>query len=103
VELAAAALEAAEWQASESRERRRRGGPSREVSPLTGRFAGGPAGIEVVRDGTKLHLASFCLAPPRGACHRGPQDQVRARARHCSAAAAPHQRLRLLPERKAMR
>ena len=52
-----AALEAAERQAA--RERRRRGGPSREAPPLAGRFAGG---MEVLRDGTELHLASFCLA-----------------------------------------
>ena len=52
-----AALEAAERQAA--RERRRHGGPSREAPPLAGRFAGG---MEVLRDGTELHLASFCLA-----------------------------------------
>ena len=51
-----AALEAAERQAA--RERRRHGGPSREAPPLAGRFAGG---MEVLQDGTELHLASFCL------------------------------------------
>ena len=52
-----AALEAAERQAA--RERRRHGGPSRVAPRLDGRFAGG---VEVLRDGTELHLASFCLA-----------------------------------------
>ena len=52
-----AALEAAERQAA--RERRRHGGPSRVAPPLDGRFVGG---VEVLRDGTELHLASFCLA-----------------------------------------
>ena len=52
-----AALEAAERQAA--RDRRRNGGPSRAAPPLAGRFAGG---MEVLRDGTELHLASFCLA-----------------------------------------
>ena len=53
---ALAALEAAERQAA--RERRRHGGPSRAPPPLDGRFVGG---VEVLRDGTELHLASFCM------------------------------------------
>ena len=52
-----AALEAAERQAA--RERRRHGGPSRVPPPLAGRFLGG---MEVLPDGTELHLASFGLA-----------------------------------------
>ncbi len=52
-----AALEAAERSAA--RERRRYGGPSRAPPRLDGRFA---EGVEVLRDGTELHLASFCLA-----------------------------------------
>jgi len=52
-----AALEAAERQAA--RDRRRHGGPSRVPPPLGGRFLGG---MEVLRDGTELHLASFGLA-----------------------------------------
>ncbi len=52
-----AALEAAERSAA--RERRRHGGPSRAPPRLDGRFA---EGVEVLRDGTELHLASFCLA-----------------------------------------
>ena len=52
-----AALEAAERQAA--RDRRRHGGPSRTAPPLDGRFAGG---VEVLRDGTELYLASFGLA-----------------------------------------
>ncbi len=52
-----AAIKAAERQAA--RERRRHGGPSRVAPRLDGRFAGG---VEVLRDGTELHLASFCLA-----------------------------------------
>ena len=52
-----AALEAAERQAA--RERRRHGGPSRVPPPLAGRFLGW---MEVLPDGTELHLASFGLA-----------------------------------------
>ena len=52
-----AALEAADRQAA--RERRRHGGPSRAAPPLAGRFVDG---VEILRDGTELHLASFCLA-----------------------------------------
>jgi hypothetical protein len=52
-----AALEAAERQAA--RERRRHGGPSRVAPRLDGRFA---EGVEVLRDGTELHLASFNVA-----------------------------------------
>jgi hypothetical protein len=52
-----AALEAAERSAA--RERRRHGGPSPAPPRLDHRFAGG---LEVLRDGTELHLASFCLA-----------------------------------------
>ena len=52
-----AALEAAEQQLA--RERRRHGGPTRAAPRLDGRFVGG---VEVLRDGTELHLASFCLA-----------------------------------------
>ena len=52
-----AALEAAARAAG--RERRRPGGPCRLAPPLIGRFVGG---MEVLRDGTELHLASFCLA-----------------------------------------
>ena len=52
-----AALEAADRQAA--RERRRHGGPSRAAPPLAGRFVDG---VEMLRDGTELHLASFCLA-----------------------------------------
>ena len=52
-----AAVEAAERQAA--RERRRRGGPSRVSPSLEGRFIDG---MELLHDGTELHLASFCLA-----------------------------------------
>jgi hypothetical protein len=52
-----AALEVAER--SSARERRRHGWPSRAPPLLDGRFA---EGVEVLRDGTELHLASFCLA-----------------------------------------
>ena len=52
-----AALEAAAREAA--RARRRHGGPSRAAPPLAGRFVGG---VEVLRDGTELHLASFRLA-----------------------------------------
>jgi hypothetical protein len=52
-----AALEATERLAA--RERRRHGGPSRAPPALDGRFL---EGVEVLRDGTELHLASFCLA-----------------------------------------
>ena len=52
-----AALEASERQAA--RDRRRHGGPSRAAPPLDGRFADG---VEVLRDGTELYLASFGLA-----------------------------------------
>ena len=52
-----AALEAAERQAA--RERRRHGGPDRAAPPVAGRFVDG---VDVLRDGTELHLASFCLA-----------------------------------------
>jgi hypothetical protein len=51
-----AAFEAGERQAA--RERRRHGGPSRAALRLTDRFVDG---VEVLRDGTELHLASFCL------------------------------------------
>ncbi len=39
--------------------RRRHDGPSRAPPRLDGRFAGG---VEVLRNGTELHLASSCLA-----------------------------------------
>ena len=52
-----AALEAAARQAA--RTRRRRGGPSRVAPPVDGRFVDG---VEVLRDGTELHLASFDMA-----------------------------------------
>ena len=52
-----AALEAAAREAA--RARRRHGGPSRAAPPLAGRFVGG---VEILRDGTELHLASFRLA-----------------------------------------
>jgi hypothetical protein len=52
-----AALEAAERQAA--RARRRHGGPTRTPPLVAGRFVDG---VEVLRDGTELHLASFCLA-----------------------------------------
>jgi hypothetical protein len=52
-----AALEAAERSAA--LERRCHGGPSRAPPHLNGRFAGG---IEILRYGGELHLASFCLA-----------------------------------------
>jgi hypothetical protein len=51
-----AALEAAARTAA--RERRRHGGPCRLAPSLAGRFVGG---MEVLRDGTELHLASFCM------------------------------------------
>ena len=50
-------LEATERLAA--RERRRHGGPSRAPPALDGRFL---EGVEVLRNGTELHLASFCLA-----------------------------------------
>jgi hypothetical protein len=52
-----AALEEADRQAA--RERRRHGGPSRVAPRLDGRFA---EGVEVLSDGTELHLASFNVA-----------------------------------------
>ena len=52
-----AAVEAAERQAA--RERRRCRGPSRVSPSLEGRFIDG---MELLHDGTELHLASFCLA-----------------------------------------
>jgi hypothetical protein len=52
-----AALESAAREAA--RERRRHGGPSRLAPTLVGRFV---EGMEVLRDGTELHLASFRLA-----------------------------------------
>ncbi len=52
-----AALEAAERQAA--RERLRHGGPSRVAPRLDGLFA---EGVEVLSDGTELHLASFNVA-----------------------------------------
>ena len=52
-----AALEAAERQAAHAR--RRHGTPTCATPPLTGRFRDG---VEVLRDGTELHLASFRLA-----------------------------------------
>jgi len=51
-----ATLEAGERRAA--RERRRHGGPSRATTHLSGRFVDG---VEMLRDGTELHLASFCL------------------------------------------
>ena len=52
-----AALEAAERQAA--RARRRHGGPNGIPPPHCGRFVGG---VEILRDGTELHLTSFRLA-----------------------------------------
>jgi hypothetical protein len=54
---ALAAMEETAWRTAQAR--RRHGGPSRPPSALTGRFV---AGVEVLRDGTELHLASFGLA-----------------------------------------
>ncbi len=50
------ALEAAERSAAW--ERSRHGWPSHALPRLDGRFTGG---VEVLRDGTEEHLASFCL------------------------------------------
>ena len=52
-----AAREAAERLAAH--ERRRHGRPDHPTPPLTARFVDG---LEILRDGTELHLASFCLA-----------------------------------------
>ena len=54
---ALAAREETAWRTA--RARRRHGGPSRTPTSLTGRFV---AGVEVLNDGTELHLASFGLA-----------------------------------------
>ena len=55
-----AALEAAERQAA--RARRRHGGPNGRPPPHCGRCVGG---VEILRDGTELHLTSFCASPMR--------------------------------------
>ena len=52
-----AAREAAERLAA--RERRRHGGPTHPAPPIADRFVDG---LEILRDGTELHLASFRLA-----------------------------------------